>query len=376
MEVGIYSKLHIFYIGILRGFVDTMASGPGDTSIRKIQSTGGGTFTLSLPKQWVTSQHLKRSNSIKIDWRPSGALRLTPLEQDKRTLRTISFDLELLPDDSLFDHLMGAYIAGADIIRIRHNSENKRQSSQEIRRFLRATRGFELYVEEEKLFELHCLLNTSDMPITSSLNRMYLQLSSSVRDIMSVFEGDDPTFLDDIEERESEVDALLHLIERQVRLLIDNYSIATKLNMTRIQSLESGNLARSLERMMDHAVLIGKNVQEHSSELGHKENKSSIKNLGEWQNALKELMINIRIRDANRIEEARTHLKKIQNDLKEHERNLFQSEKKHSWMLVELSVSESIRRLCAYARDFGESLINMNAYKGIRSDVKGVVKNT
>ena len=376
MEVGIYSKLHIFYIGILRGFVDTMASGPGDTSIRKIQSTGGGTFTLSLPKQWVTSQHLKRSNSIKIDWRPSGALRLTPLEQDKRTLRTIGFDLERLPDDSLFDHLMGAYIAGADIIRIRHNSEDKRQSSQEIRRFLRATRGFELYVEEEKLFELHCLLNTSDMPITSSLNRMYLLLSSSVRDILSVFEGDDPTFLDDIEERESEVDALLHLIERQVRLLIDNYSIATKLNMTRIQSLESGNLARSLERMMDHAVLIGKNVQEHSSELGHKENKSSIKNLGEWQNALKELMINIRIRDANRIEEARTHLKKIQNDLKEHERNLFQSEKKHSWMLVELSVSESIRRLCAYARDFGESLINMNAYKGIRSDVKGVVKNT
>lgn len=375
MRIGIYSKLHIFYIGLLSGFDDSMASGPGDTSIRKIQSTGGGTFTLSLPKQWVTSQHLKRSNSIKIDWRPSGALRLTPLEQDKRTLRTISFDLERLPDDSLFDHLMGAYIAGADIIRIRHNSKDKRQSSQEIRRFLRATRGFELYVEEEKLFELHCLLNTSDMPITSSLNRMYLLLSSSVRDILSVFEGDDPTFLDDIEERESEVDALLHLIERQVRLLIDNYSIATKLNMTRIQSLESGNLARSLERMMDHAVIIGKNVHEHPLELEHKENKSSIKKLGEWQDALKELMINIRIRDATRIEEARTHLKKIQNDLKEHERNLFQSGKKHSWMLVELSVSESIRRLCAYARDFGESLINMNAYKEIRRNVEGVLEN-
>lgn len=371
--MGIYSKLHIFYIVILRGFADSMASGPGDTSIRKIQSTGGGTFTLSLPKQWVLSQHLKTSNSIKIDWRPSGALRLTPLEQEKQSVRTISLDLGHLPDDSLFDHLMGAYIAGADVIRIRHNSQEKRKISQQVRRFLRATRGFELYVEEDKLFELHCLLNTGDMPIMSSLNRMYLQLSSSVRDILSVFEGEDSTFLDDLEERESEVDSLLHLIERQVRLLIDNYSIATKLNMTRIQSLESGNLARSLERMMDHAVLIGKNVHEHSSALGHKENNSSIRKLGEWQNALKELMINIRIRDAKRIEEARTDLKRIQNDLKDLERNLFQSEKKHSWMLVELSVSESIRRLCAYARDFGESLINMNAYKGIRQDIKGVL---
>jgi CRISPR/Cas system CMR-associated protein Cmr1 (group 7 of RAMP superfamily) len=62
----------------------------------------------------------------------------------------------------------------------------------------------------------------------------------------------------------------------------------------------------------------------------------------------------------------------IQNDLKDHERALFQSDKKNSWMLVEHSVSESIRRLCAYARDFGESLINMNAYKGIRQDVEDV----
>ena len=128
--MGIYSKLHIFYIGLLRGRDDSMASGPGDTSIRKIQSTGGGTFTLSLPKQWVTSQHLKTSNSIRIDWRPSGALRLTPLEQDKRTLRTINFNLEHLPNESLFDHLMGAYIAGADVIRIRHDSKKKRTLSQ------------------------------------------------------------------------------------------------------------------------------------------------------------------------------------------------------------------------------------------------------
>lgn len=79
-----------------------------------------------------------------------------------------------------------------------------------------------------------------------------------------------------------------------------------------------------------------------------------------------------RIRDAKRIEEARTNLKIIQNDLMENERKLFQNPKKYSWALHELSVSESIRRLCAYARDFGESLINMNAYKGIRRDRKGV----
>lgn len=349
-----------------------MASGPGDTSLRKIQSTGGGTFPLSLPKQWVTKQHLKTRDAIKIDWRPSGALRLTPVEFDNTTVRTIIYDLENLPEESLFDHLMGGYIAGADIIKIRFKSQNERILRQQIRRFLRATRGFEMYSEEDNEFELRCLLNTGDMPISSSLNRMYLQLSSSIRDILSVFQGEDPEFLDDLDERESEIDALLHLIERQVRLLVDNYSIATKLNMTRIQSLESGNLARSLERMMDHAVLIGTNVKVNYEILADKENNSSLNKLPEWQNSIKELMINIRIRDAKRIEEARTNLKIIQNDLMENERKLFQNPKKYSWALHELSVSESIRRLCAYARDFGESLINMNAYKGIRRDRKGV----
>ena len=349
-----------------------MASGPGDTSLRKIQSTGGGTFTLSLPKQWVIKQHLKTRDAIKIDWRPSGALRLTPLEFDNTTVRTIIYDLENLPQESLFDHLMGAYIAGADIIKVRYKLQNQRNLRQQIRRFLRATRGFEMYSEEENEFELRCLLNTGDMPISSSLNRMYLQLSSSIRDILSVFQGEDPTFLDDLDERESEIDALLHLIERQVRLLVDNYSIATKLNMTRIQSLESGNLARSLERMMDHAVLIGMNVKVNFDKLAHKGNTSSLNKLPEWQNSLKELMINIRIRDAKRIEEARTNLKMIQNELKENERTLFKDTNKHEWALHELTVSESIRRLCAYARDFGESLINMNAYKGIRRDLKDV----
>jgi hypothetical protein len=120
--------------------------------------------------------------------------------------------------------------------------------------------------------------------------------------------------------------------------------------------------------MMDHAVLIGKNVKVNFDKLDHKENQSSLNKLPEWQNSLKELMINIRIRDAKRIEVARTNLKMIQNELKENERTLFQNPKKYSWALHELTVSESIRRLCAYARDFGESLINMNAYKGIRRD--------
>ena len=57
-----------------------MAFGPGEIDVRKVQLTGGVTYTLSLPKPWIEQMDLSPRDSIRVDWRPSGALRLTPLE--------------------------------------------------------------------------------------------------------------------------------------------------------------------------------------------------------------------------------------------------------------------------------------------------------
>jgi len=57
-----------------------MDYGPGDIEVRKVQLTGGATYTVSLPKTWVDQMKLKPRDGIRIDWRPSGALRLTPLQ--------------------------------------------------------------------------------------------------------------------------------------------------------------------------------------------------------------------------------------------------------------------------------------------------------
>ena len=59
-------------------------------------------------------------------------------------------------------------------------------------------------------------MNAGDMPLHASLNRMYLQVTSLIRDIGSVFDGEDREYLSDAEERESEVDAILYLIERYI----------------------------------------------------------------------------------------------------------------------------------------------------------------
>jgi phosphate uptake regulator len=336
-----------------------MSMGPGDHEVRKLQATGGSTYTLSLPKPWVVEFGLEPRASLRVDWRPSGALRITPLNE--RTVREVHsfFDHSRLPENSLHDHLMGAYISGADVIKIAFEEANHAVLARSVRRFLKSTRGFEIVDEQSKTMELRCLLNAADMPLHASLNRMYLLVTSLMRDIMNVFEGGDADFLSDAEERESEVDALLYLVERQTRLLLDSHAVASKLNLTRPQALEYANLARSLERMMDHVHSISRFTVKQPSFVSNIGPFPPLEHVPNWMAALKELMINIRTRDSTRIEEARHVLKATQTALLMYEKTQLLNLADGTDVAHALGISESVRRLCAYSRDFGEVLLNM-----------------
>ena len=85
-----------------------------------------------------------------------------------------------------------------------------------------------------------------------------------------------------------------------------------------------------------------------------------------WLDSIKTLMINLRERDAHQIENARNSLKSAQLELEKHEESLWSGKRKAAPLLFEDRLSESIRRLCAYARDFGEILLNMLAYDSIK----------
>ena len=346
-----------------------MAFGPGDKDVRKVQLTGGSTYTLSLPKPWVDEMDLSPRDGIRVDWRPSGALRLTPLEMLQRQEKIVTVHAEKLPNDSLHDHLMGAYLSGVDHIRIFYSEKQVRLFQKQIRRFLRNTRGFETMNESEGRIDLICLISAAEMPLIASINRMYSQLTSVVRDIISVASGDDAEILADIDERESEVDALLHLVERQVSIALDSHLVASSLKLTRNQAVEHSNLARSLERMMDHANQMGHLMLE-SNESKINIDLSPFLQLRTWQEAIKKLMINIRTRNSFEIEESRQSLKQSQIQISEYEEELIEGRRMSKSDLLLFRLSESVRRLCAYARDFGEILLNLKLYDEMISKKK------
>ena len=343
-----------------------MPIGPGEQDVRRLQLTGGATYTLSLPKPWVSANNLGSRDSIRIDWRSSGELMLSPLKDSEERSTEITINLDDLPSGALYDHLMGAYISGVQEIVIRSIEPLKRKPRNEIRRFLRSTRGFEIGDEDDSHIRLISLLNVGELPLNASLNRMYLLLSSLVRDILETLQGADNDLISDHDEREREVDGLQYLIERQVGSMLSSSQIVKSLGISRKQGVEYANLARSLERMMDHADQTARLSLDSGLIPKLSIEKMPLSALPIWLDSIKTLMINLRERDAHQIENARNSLKSAQLELEKHEESLWSGKRKAAPLLFEDRLSESIRRLCAYARDFGEILLNMLAYDSIR----------
>ena len=343
-----------------------MPIGPGEQDVRRLQLTGGATYTLSLPKPWISTNNLASRDSIRIDWRSSGELMLSPLEESEERKTEIEINLGGLPIGALYDHLMGAYISGVQEIVIKSKTNLTRKTRNEIRRFLRSTRGFEIGEEDDSSTRLISLLNAGELPLSASLNRMYLLLSSLVRDIIESLQGADSELISDHDEREREVDGLQYLIERQVGSMLSSSQIVKSLGISRKQGVEYANLARSLERMMDHADQIARLTIDSESIPNLSAQKMPLSALPIWLDSIKTLMINLRERDTHQIENARNSLKTAQLELEKHEESLWSGRRKAAPLLFEDRLSESIRRLCAYARDFGEILLNMLAYDSIR----------
>ena len=339
-----------------------MAKQVGDKDVRKLQFTGGATYTLSLPKSWIQSHRVESRDGVQIDWRPSGALRLTPLDTVE-DIKKITLSTKKIPEGALLDHLMGAYLSGTDQIIVQHAEDEAKSVKRVIRTFQRSTRGFEIETESSNRIKLIALINAGELPLRSTLNQMFMQLTSLVRDTLEVLSGEDFELIEDYEEREREIDSLRFLIERQAGITLDSYKVAERLNLGRRQAVEYANLARSLERMADHTHQMARLTIEDNGTTKLSVEQVPLNQIPVWQEAIRALMINIRTSDAEEIEAARNSLKAAQNVLKEHERGLWSGRKEANKLLFEDHISESIRRLCAYARDFGETLLNMLAHE-------------
>jgi phosphate uptake regulator len=355
-------KIKNYLVNAYDGF-NVSQGKPPKSEIRKVQLTGGSTYIVSLPKKWVNEHGLVAKDQVRIEWRPSGTLRIVPEATSLVRKRVVELDLSKIPDEMVHDHLVGSYLAGSQVIKIKSQKGFERNHRKTFRKFINSTRGVEISAESESSIEMINLLNPSEMPLYSSLNRMYLLISSQIRDVIDVLSGGDKEILEDCHDREQEVDAIRLLLERQVGQILESASIEDSLGTSRWEASGIGKVVRTLERMGDHSYALCKLTLDRSSDSPLSMDSMPMSSTQVWQSSIKLLISNLRRRKISEIHSAKGQLLGTLKDLENFEIALITSDLDSSEALFFYRISESLRRMCAYSINMGEELLNIQSHR-------------
>ncbi len=229
---------------------------------RKVQQTGGSSFIISLPKEWIIKHEVKKNDTLGILAQPDGSLLITPYIDSQEHVKEKKFNVEdNINPDFLFRLLIGAYIMGYSIIIIQATGNKfERIIRETIEAFIKITIGPEIIEETTNRIFIKDLLSPKEMPFEKIIRRMYILAREMHEDAVKSFELGDLSLAKKVVERDDELDRLNWLVERQSHIVLRDIILCQKMNITLEDASNFQLISKSLERIGDHAVKIAENV--------------------------------------------------------------------------------------------------------------------
>ncbi|MEF8906791.1 MAG: phosphate uptake regulator PhoU [Haloarculaceae archaeon] len=220
---------------------------------RKVQVTGGSTYTVSLPKDWATENDVEAGSVVEFH-SEEDLLLLSPRREEERTEGTL--DITGLEDEhELTRAVMTMYVSGFDVIRL----ETTRITAAQRRVIREATQGLvglEVIEETSERVVLRDLLDSSELSVHNAITRMRLVSLTMLEDAVQALIENDDDLAQDVMERDDDVDRLWYMVSRVFRTVLRNPTAATEIGFPRDTCFDFQSSARQLERIADHATKI------------------------------------------------------------------------------------------------------------------------
>ncbi|WP_247002815.1 phosphate uptake regulator PhoU [Halosolutus gelatinilyticus] len=219
---------------------------------RKVQVTGGSTFTVSLPKTWATENDVSNGTTVEI-YSQADTLIVTPQRESDRQEGTL--DVSSLDGEQLIRAVLTMYVSGFDLIRLEADriSTDQRQS---IRTAVQGLIGVEVVDESADGVVVQDLLDSSELSIVTAVTRMRLIAASMLEDAITALVENDDDMARDVIARDDDVDRLWLVVSRIFRAALRSPGAAEGLGVSREDCFDYHSSARQLERVADHAVKI------------------------------------------------------------------------------------------------------------------------
>jgi phosphate uptake regulator len=220
---------------------------------RKVQVTGGSTYTVSLPKDWATENGVSSGTTVEF-YAEEDLLLLTPQTEEGHTEGSLDIS-DLSDEDELRRAVMTMYVSGFDIIVLRTDRMTASQR-RTIRDATQGLVGLEVIEEMPEKMVLQDLLDSSELSIENAITRMRLVSLTMLEDAVEALITDDDELAHDVMERDDDVDRLWYMTSRVFRQVLRNPTAADEVGFPRETCFDFQSSARQLERIADHATKI------------------------------------------------------------------------------------------------------------------------
>jgi phosphate uptake regulator len=219
---------------------------------RKVQVTGGSTYTVSLPKEWATANDVSSGTTVEFH-AEDDLLLLTPQREEGRTQGEL--DISGLEGEELQRAVMTMYVSGFDVITLTTEQMTAGQR-RTVRDATQGLVGLEVIEEMPEKMVLQDLLDSSELSIENAVNRMHLVSLTMLDDAVEALVTDDSQLANDVIERDDDVDRLWFMTSRVFRTVLRNPTAANEIGFPRETIYDLQSSARQLERIADHATKI------------------------------------------------------------------------------------------------------------------------
>jgi len=329
---------------------------------RKLQFTGGSTYTISLPKDWVDGMNLKKGDSLVLTRHDDESILVSP-RTVRRLEKTTSAAIKISvkeKTDTIIRKIVATYLVGYEKILITCEdsqiSSTLRSSIQNFTR--RMLVGTEIVSDSPSMLTLQVILSPSELSVKNAVRRMSFISVSMHEDAIASLKNADKRLAQEVISMDDEVDRFNHYTIRQLKSVIEGKSSLKEVGLTTPREVLGYRLiTKSIERMADHAVSIAKEVLELKDEISSETMDRISRMSGEASSVFRESIEALFRQDYHLADKVVVEAKKVR--LMEEEVIRAISKKAEPEAPILRLIVESIRRSAEYASDIAEIVLNL-----------------
>lgn len=217
---------------------------------RKIQTVGGGTYTVSLPKEWAEANGVAAGTEVHLHAHIDDLL-VMELGERGDDARRAAVVVDSEDPDRLERALRATYAAGFEEVAFRSETAFTRDQRRVVEDVAGTLVGVALADESESLLTVRTLLDADEVSVGQSVRQLQFVALSMHREATAALTrggGAEPSA-----DRDDEADRLFRLIDRHFARGLSRLDEVDALGLTRPELFELRTTARELERVADHA---------------------------------------------------------------------------------------------------------------------------